>query len=151
MNLPKTSRIFFSHQYVWKYYASSIFILINKSSLYSRTQNFVYVLVRTLSTAVQWSVLPGMLYVPGTGMLFTAVITPIICDYCCCFAATAADARVGALYWCCCIFTVAAAAPGAPAAALYCWFSTKIILLRLWNFMPDEIMIQKRLYSATYW
>ena len=52
-------------------------------------------------------------------MLFTAVITPIIGDYCCCFAATAADDGDGALSWSCSIFT-AAAAPGAPAAALNC-------------------------------
>ena len=38
-----------------------------------------------------------MLYVPGTGMVFTAVITPNSCDYCCSFAATAADAGDGAL------------------------------------------------------
>ena len=61
-----------------------------------------------------------MLYVPGTGMVFTAVIRPNTCDHCCFFAATAADAVDGALYWCCSTFTVAAAAPGAPAAALYC-------------------------------
>ena len=39
-----------------------------------------------------------VLYVPGTGMLFTAVITPNTCDYCGCFAATAADAGDRALY-----------------------------------------------------
>ena len=49
-------------------------------------------------------------------MVFTAVISPF-CDYCCCFAATAADAGDCALYWCCSIFT-AAAAPGAPAVLL---------------------------------
>ena len=58
--------------------------------------------------------------IPGTGMVFAAVITPNTCDYCCCFAATATDAGDGALYWCCSILTAAAAAPGAPAAALYC-------------------------------
>ena len=42
------------------------------------------------------------------------------CGYCCCVAATAADASYGALYWCCSIFTAAAAARGAPAAALHC-------------------------------
>ena len=42
-------------------------------------------------------------------------------------AATAADAGEGALYWCCSIIYVATAAPGAPAAALYCWSSTEII------------------------
>ena len=62
--------------------------------------------------------LPGMLYVLGTGMVFTAVITSKNFDSCCCFAATAADAGDGALYWCCSMFTVAA--PAAPAAALYC-------------------------------
>ena len=51
-------------------------------------------------------------------MVFTAVISPF-CDYCCCFAATAADAGDCALYWCCSIFTAAVAAPGAPAAALH--------------------------------
>ena len=65
-----------------------------------------------------------MLYVPGTGMAFTAVITAVItpytCDCCCCFAVATADAGDGALYWCCFIFIVAAASPGAPGAALYC-------------------------------
>ena len=61
-----------------------------------------------------------MLYVPGTGMVFTDVITPNACDYSCSFAANAADAGDGAFYWCYSLFTVAAAAPGAPAAALYC-------------------------------
>ena len=59
-----------------------------------------------------------MLYVPGTGVKFTAVITPYTCDYCRCFAASAADAGDGALYWCCSILTPAAA-PRAPAPALY--------------------------------
>ena len=72
--------------------------------------NFVYVLVRTLSTAIQLSVFPGMRYVPGTGMVFAAVVTPNTCDYCYSFAATVADAGDGAWYWCCPIFTVAAAA-----------------------------------------
>ena len=62
----------------------------------------------------------------------------------------ATDAGDGASYWCCSIF-IAAAAPGAPAAALYCWSGTKIILLFLCNFMSDGIVIQKRLSSATYW
>ena len=56
-------------------------------------------------------------------------------------AATAADAGDGALYWFCSIFTAAAAAPGAPAAAPYCWCATKnhiimptgtLCLMRLW-------------------
>ena len=84
-------------------------------------------------------------------MLFTAVITPNTCDYRCYFAATAADAGDGALKWYCSIFTAPAAAPGAPGAALYCPSATKIILLCLWNFMSDEIVIQRRLYSASYW
>ena len=141
MNLPKNSRILFPHQYAWKYFASSIFIPIHKLSLYYRTLNFVYVPVRTLSAAVQYSVLPGMLYLPGIGRAFTAAITPNTCDYCCCFAATAADAGDGALYWCCSIFTAAAAAPGAPATALYCWCAANIMLyacgilclMRLWR------------------
>ena len=53
-------------------------------------------------------------------MVFTAVITPNTCDYCCCLAATAADACDGACIGAALIFTVAAAAPGAPAAAQYC-------------------------------
>ena len=64
-----------------------------------------------------------LLYVPGTRTVFTAVITPNTCDYCCCFAATAADAGDGALYWCCPIFT-AAATPAAPAVALCCASAT---------------------------
>ena len=143
MNLPKNSRILFPHQYAWKYFASSIFIPIHKLSLYYRTLNFVYVPVRTLSAAVQYSVLPGMLYLPGIGRAFTAAITPNTCDYCCCFAATAADAGDGALCWWCSIFTVAADAPGGLAAALCCWSSTKISISCLCNFMSDEIVIQK--------
>ena len=95
-----------------------------------------------------------MLYVPGTGipgMVFTAVILPHTCDFCCCFAATAADAGDGALYWCCSIFTGAPGAPGAPAAALCCSSSTKIILLCLWNFISYRDCDTKRLYAATYW
>ena len=52
-------------------------------------------------------------------MVFSAVITPNTCDCCCRFAATAADAGDGVLYWCCAIFTVAAAAPGTAGAARY--------------------------------
>ena len=44
-----------------------------------------------------------MLYVPGTGMVSTAVITPNTCNYCCSFSATAADAGDCALCWCCSI------------------------------------------------
>ena len=60
-------------------------------------------------------------YVPGTGTVFTAVITPYTRDYCCYFSTTLADTGNGALYWCCPLFTAAAAAaaPGSPAAALY--------------------------------
>ena len=61
-----------------------------------------------------------MLYVPATGMVFTAVITPNTCDHsAAATAATATDAGDGALYWSCSIFTAAASA-GAPADALYC-------------------------------
>ena len=69
-------------------------------------------------TTVQLSLLRCSYQVSVYLVVFTAVITRT-CDYCCCFAATAADAVDGALYWCCSIFT-AAAAPGAPASALYC-------------------------------
>ena len=60
-------------------------------------------------------------YVPGTVMVFTAVITPINSThyYCCYFATTDADAGDGAFHWCCFIFAAAAATSGAPAAALY--------------------------------
>ena len=92
-----------------------------------------------------------MLYVPGTGMVFTAVITPNTCDYCCWFAATGADAGDGAWYWCCSTFTVAAAPPGAPAVALNCWSSTKNYIFMPVDFMSDEIVLQKSLHSTTYW
>ena len=62
----------------------------------------------------------AVLMIPGTGIVFTTGITPNTCVYCCCFAATAADAGDGAFYCCCYILTAAAAALGAPAAALYC-------------------------------
>ena len=59
-------------------------------------------------------------YIPGTGMVFTAVITPNTCDYCCYCSTTVADTGDGVLYWCYPLFTAAAAAaPGSPAAALY--------------------------------
>ena len=61
-----------------------------------------------------------MLYVPGTVMVFTAVITPSTCYYCCCFATTDGYAGDGAFHWCCFIFAAAAANSGVPAVALYC-------------------------------
>ena len=145
IHLPKTPRFFFSRQYVWKYYASWIFILIHKLSLYYRIQCFVYVLLRFYSSTL----ICVTLYVPDTGVVFTAVISPT-CDYCCCFAATAADAGDGALYWCCYIYCCCCSRCSW-CAAPYCWSATKMILLCLWNFMSDEIVIPKRLSSATYW
>ena len=72
-----------------------------------------------------------VLYVPGTGMVSTVVIKPNTCDYCCCFAATAAGSVDGAWYWYCSILTAADAAPGARTAALYCGSATKIVTLCL--------------------
>ena len=105
---------------------------------------YVELCIRTrTSSRYRSTVICVMLYVPGTDRVFTPVISPInnTCDYCCCFAATAADAGDGALYWCCSIFTAAAAAPGAPATALYCWCAANIMLyacgilclMRLWR------------------
>ena len=74
----------------------------------------------TYSYAYSSTIICVVLYVPRTGMVFTAEINPNTCNYCCCFAATAANAHDGALYWCCSILTAADAAPGAPAAAPYC-------------------------------
>ena len=107
---------------------------------------YVELCIRTrTSSRYRSTVICVMLYVPGTDRVFTPVISPInnTCDYCCCFAATAADAGDGALCWWCSIFTVAADAPGGLAAALCCWSSTKISISCLCNFISDEIVIQK--------
>ena len=78
-----------------------------------------------------------MLYVPGTGMVFTAVITPNSCDYCCSFAATAADAGDGALYSCCSLYIYCC------CCCSWCSCCCSVVLICYWNhiIMPVEFYV----------
>ena len=79
-----------------------------------------------------------MRYVQGTGMVFTAIITPNTYHYCCSFAVTAA------LYLMLLLLLLV-------LMLLLCIADLLLKSDFLQNVMSYEIVIQKRLYSATYW
>ena len=89
-----------------------------------------------------------MLYVPGTGMVFTAVVTPNTCDY----SATVLLRLLLTLVMMLCI---------GPALYLLllssccswcsCCCSVLLICYKNHKIMSDEVVIQKGLHFVRYW